>query len=119
MILLKTGIKRFIIIGICTKIANMNRHVNNYEVYELSDYFIKESIVKKIPNIVKEDKIPVYCIYTMYENGPEKECIVIIGCIVTDLSEIPEGMIGMSGMRGHVKNSKGEEGKVEVLTISQ
>lgn len=55
------------------------------------DRFFKENIVSKIPNKIGGD---ILALYTDYEGDYSKPYSWILGCEVSCLDEIPEGLVG-------------------------
>lgn len=55
------------------------------------DRFFKEKIISKIPNKINEN---VLALYTDYEGDYTKPYSWILGCEVSSLDEIPEGLVG-------------------------
>jgi len=59
---------------------------------------MNEKIVQKIPNKLEDT---MYGIYTDYENGAEGDYTTIVGCKVSNLDHIPEGMMGITIKNGN------------------
>jgi predicted transcriptional regulator YdeE len=98
-------INSFSIIGIAVRTSNENGQSGN-DIPLLWNKFMSEGVMEKIP-----DKIDttLYCMYTDYEKDHTKPYTTILGCKVSDLSNIPEGMIGKTIETGNytVHNVKG------------
>ncbi len=82
--------EKFKVIGIKVRTSNENGQAAN-DIGQLWQTFISENIREKIPNKVDSS---ILSIYTNYEKDHTKPYDTILGCIVSDLSDIPEGMIG-------------------------
>ena len=97
-----TESKRFVI-GISLRTSN--EHFLQ-EAPPLWDRFYRENLAEKIPHRLNQD---LYAVYTQYEGDFTKPYTYIIGCPVSTLSQIPEGMIGIEIPAGHnaVFNVKG------------
>jgi predicted transcriptional regulator YdeE len=83
--------KAFNIIGIAVQTTNENGQ-SGKDIPALWDHFISEGIVEKIPNKVNNT---VYCVYTAYESDFTKPYTTVLGCKVSSLDTIPEGMKGI------------------------
>ncbi len=92
-----TKLNDFHVIGLSVRTRNKDQHITN-DIHNLWDTFMKEQIVQKIPN--KSDET-MYGIYTDYENGPDGDYTAIVGCKVNNLTNIPEGMIGITIKNGN------------------
>lgn len=88
----KLKIEPFKMIGIAVRTTNEGQKANK-EIAELWQTFMGENILEKIPNKVD---YTIYSLYTEYEGDHTKPYTVILGCKVTNLDEIPEGMTGKS-----------------------
>jgi predicted transcriptional regulator YdeE len=53
--------------------------------------FFKENIISKIPNKINGD---ILALYTDYEGDCTKPYSWILGCEVSDLDEVPQGLVG-------------------------
>lgn len=82
--------KRFVI-GIPIRTSNENGRFQR-EVPPLWDKFYRENLAQKIPNKVNQNLLAVY---TDYEGDYTKPFTYMIGCEVSNLSTIPEGMRGI------------------------
>lgn len=87
-----TTIKPFAVIGIFIKTTNLNGQ-SGKDIGELWGKFISEGIANKIPNKIDSD---ILSIYTNYESDHNEGYDTILGCRVSSLETIPEGMIGQS-----------------------
>ena len=80
----------FNIIGISVR---TNNNINGKDIGNLWGMFMSEGIFEKIPNKTSFD---VYGIYTDYESDHNGDYTAIVGCRVSTLDEIPEGMIAIT-----------------------
>lgn len=78
------------IIGISIQTSN-NNHQAIEDLGKLWQQFFADSIIEKIPNKINAN---IYSIYTDYESDFKGKYTTIIGCEVSSLDEIPEGMVG-------------------------
>jgi predicted transcriptional regulator YdeE len=83
-------VQPFLVIGIAVRTTNENGQAAK-DIPLLWQQFMAEGMANKIP--AKEDD-SLYCIYTDYEKDHTKPYTTILGCRVTSLQSIPEGMIG-------------------------
>lgn len=83
-------LKKFHIIGIEVRTTNEQNKAAN-DIPLLWEHFWKEDVLNRIPNKVCT---AVYSMYTNYEGDHTMPYTTIIGCEVSDLSNIPEGMTG-------------------------
>ncbi|WMX16663.1 GyrI-like domain-containing protein [Aureispira sp. CCB-E] len=82
----------FQIIGIAVRTSNQENQAAK-DIPALWNRFISENIMEKIPN---RTGLEVYSIYTNYEGDHTQPYDTILGCKVSTLGEIPEGMIGQA-----------------------
>ncbi len=80
----------FKVIGIKVRTTNENGQAAK-DIGELWNRFMSENVGANIPNKVNES---ILSIYTNYESDHTKPYDTILGCIVSSLDEIPEGMVG-------------------------
>lgn len=85
-------IEPFSIIGISIRTINQDGR-GSKEITELWQHFLAENILSKIPN--KVDDI-IYSLYTDYDGDHTQPYTAILGCPVSSLNEVPEGMVGKS-----------------------
>ncbi|WP_282628550.1 GyrI-like domain-containing protein [Empedobacter sedimenti] len=78
------------IIGIATQTSNNDGQAIE-DLGKLWAQFFGDNIIAKIPNAISSD---IYSVYTDYESDFRGKYTTIIGCEVSSLDEIPEGMIG-------------------------
>lgn len=88
----KVKIEPFKMIGISIRTTNEGQKAGK-EIAGLWQRFLGENILDKIPNKVD---YTIYSLYTEYEGDHTKPYTVILGCKVSNLDEIPEGMEGKS-----------------------
>ena len=83
-------IKTFHVIGIAVRTTNENGQ-SAQDIPALWNRFMSEGIMDQIPNKVDNT---LYCIYTDYEKDHTKPYTTILGCKVSNLDEIPNGLVG-------------------------
>ncbi len=83
-------INPFSVIGISVRTTNENGQ-SGKDIPVLWGKFMSEGILEKIPNKISSD---IYCMYTEYENDHTKPYTTILGCKVSSLDTIPDGLIG-------------------------
>ena len=83
-------IKPFQVIGISIRSTNENGQAAT-DIDWLWAKFMTESILQKIPNKISDD---ILSKYTNYESDHTKPYDTILGCKVSSLDMIPEGMVG-------------------------
>jgi len=83
-------IQKFSIIGISVRTTNENGQ-SGEDIPALWNKFMTEGIAEKIPNKIDN---ALYCIYTDYEKDHTKPYTTLLGCLVSSLDFIPEGMTG-------------------------
>ncbi len=88
----KVKIEPFMIIGISVRTTNENNQAAK-EIGDLWGKFMSENILEAIPNKIDNT---IYSIYTEYESDHTKPYTTILGCKVSNLHSIPDGMIGKS-----------------------
>src|ERR1035437_3730910 len=89
-------IQGFSVIGIAVLTTNENGQSSN-DIPALWNKFMLEGIIEKISNKIDSS---IYCIYTEYEKDHTKPYTTILGCNVSDLDTIPDGMIGKTFEEG-------------------
>lgn len=102
----KVNIEPFYIIGISARTTNENNQAAK-DISNLWDKFMTDKISERIPNKIDNT---VYSVYTEYESDHTKPYTTILGCKVSTLNSIPDGMIGKLFDGGnYVKfNAKGD-----------
>jgi len=88
----KVTIAPFNVIGIAVRTTNENGQ-SGEDIGQLWGKFMSEGIASQIPNKIDES---VFSIYTNYEGDHTKPYDTILGCKVSNLDEIPEGMVGQA-----------------------
>jgi predicted transcriptional regulator YdeE len=83
-------ITAFNIIGIDVRTTNENGQMG-IDIPALWAKFLGEGTVAKIPNKIGDQ---IYCIYTDYEKDHTRPYTTILGCKVSTLDSIPDGMVG-------------------------
>jgi len=86
----KVTIAPFKVIGIAVRTTNENGQ-SGADIGQLWGKFMSEGISGQIPNKIDEN---VFSIYTNYEGDHTKPYDTILGCKVSSLQNIPEGMVG-------------------------
>jgi len=88
----KVKIEPFKVIGIAVRTTNENGQ-SAQDIGKLWGKFMSEGIAQKIPNTVDTN---VFSIYTNYQSDHTEPYDTILGCKVSSLDDIPEGMVGQS-----------------------
>lgn len=83
-------IKNFHVIGIAVRTTNENGQ-SVQDIPALWNRFMTEGIIDQIPNKINNT---LYCIYTEYEKDHTKPYTTILGCKVSNLDQIPSGLVG-------------------------
>lgn len=87
---METTIDEFYVIGISVRTTNKGGQ-SQKDVGDLWTKFMSSGVLDKIPNKVNVD---VYSMYTDYETDYTGPYTTIIGCKVSSLDNIPEGLVG-------------------------
>lgn len=85
-------IEPFKVIGIAVRTTNENGK-SAQDIGQLWGKFMSEGIAEKIPNKVDDN---IFSIYTNYQGDHTQPYDTILGCKVSSLELIPEGMVGQS-----------------------
>ncbi|KVV15055.1 GyrI-like domain-containing protein [Flavobacterium sp. TAB 87] len=85
-------IEPFKVIGISVRTSNENNQAAT-DISKLWDNFVSKNILELIPNKIDNT---IYSIYTEYESDHTKTYTTLLGCKVTNLNTIPDGMVGKS-----------------------
>ena len=85
-------IEPFKLIGISLRTTNENGRAAE-EIGALRQQFMAKGIIDRIPNKTGNT---VYSLYTDYEGDHTKPYTVLLGCKVSTLDTIPDGMVGRS-----------------------
>lgn len=80
-----------LIIGIFTRTTNEGLKCQD-DIPPLWEKFFGEHLVSKIPNRLNQN---LYAVYTAYEGDYTKPYTYLLGCEVSSLDKIPEGMMGI------------------------
>lgn len=80
----------FKVIGISVRTTNQNGK-SAQDIPALWAKFMGEGTLEKIPNRLSDD---LYCVYTDYERDHTRPYTTILGCRVSTLESVPEGMVG-------------------------
>ena len=83
-------IQKFSVIGISVRTTNENGQAGQ-DIPALWNNFMTNRILDKIPNKIDNS---IFCIYTEYEKDHTKPYTTILGCKVSSLENIPNGMVG-------------------------
>ena len=87
-----TKIEAFHIIGISVRTSNENGQAGQ-DIGQLWNKFMSEGVLQKIPNKISDE---ILSIYTNYESDHTEAYDTILGCKVSSLDIIPDGMISQS-----------------------
>lgn len=85
------------IIGIAVRTTNENNQAAT-DIPALWQRFFSEGMSQQIPNKVDDT---LYCIYTDYENDFTRPYTTVLGCAVTSLESVPEGMTAITLAEGN------------------
>ncbi len=88
----KVKIEPFKVIGIAVRTTNENGQ-SAQDIGQLWGKFMSDGISDKIPNKIDDN---IFSIYTNYESDHTKPYDTILGCKVSSLENVPEGMVGQS-----------------------
>jgi len=88
----KVKIEPFKVIGICVNTTNENGK-SAEDIGQLWGKFMSEGTADKIPNKIDAS---ILSIYTNYQGDHTQPYDTILGCKVSSLDDIPEGMVGQS-----------------------
>ncbi|QCX01493.1 AraC family transcriptional regulator [Aggregatimonas sangjinii] len=91
-----TEIKPFHVIGISVRTTNENGQAAS-DIGSLWERFMTEGILQKIPHRINDD---ILSIYTNYESDHTRPYDTILGCKVSSLDRIPDGMVGQTFVGG-------------------
>lgn len=83
-------LETFNVIGISVRTTNENGQAGQ-DIPALWNNFMTNGIAERIDNKIDNS---IYCIYTEYEKDQTKPYTAILGCKVSDLQTIPNGMVG-------------------------
>lgn len=86
----KVKIEPFKVIGITVNTTNANGQSAD-DISQLWGKFMAERTAEKIPNKIDDN---IFSVYTNYEGDHSHAYDTILGCKVSSLDDIPEGMVG-------------------------
>lgn len=90
-------IESFNLMGITVRTNNTSGAAAK-DIPALWQRFFAEQISDKIPHKINE---ALYCVYTDYESDHTGDYTTLLGCRVSSLTEIPEGMQGLKIATGN------------------
>lgn len=79
----------FYVMGVAAKTTNENLQAVQ-DMKALWGRFFSENLMEKIPNKVSNE---IYNVYTDYEGDHTDPYTVIVGCKVSSIDEVPEGLV--------------------------
>lgn len=82
--------QKIYIVGISVRTSNNNGEATR-DIPALWGRFMGEGILNQIPNKIDET---IYSLYTDYEKDHTAPYTTILGCAVSSLDKIPDGMVG-------------------------
>ena len=85
----KVKIEAFKVIGIAVRTTNKNGQAGQ-DIGQLWEKFMSDGIADKIPNKLDSN---IFSIYTNYQSDHTEPYDTILGCKVSSLSDVPEGMV--------------------------
>lgn len=96
----------FHIIGIAVRTTNENGQ-SGRDIPQLWQRFMSEQVAEKIPNRIDS---AILSVYTDYEKDHTRPYTTLIGCRVSSLDTVPEGMMGktISGGGYTVRTASGK-----------
>jgi len=83
-------IETFHIVGIAVRTTNEHEQAMQ-DIPALWQKFMAEGIAGQITNKISD---AIYCVYTDYEKDHTKPYTTILGCSVSSLENVPDGMVG-------------------------
>lgn len=111
----KVSIAPFHIIGISVRTTNENNQAA-VDIGGLWNWFMEEQVLAAIPNKIDHT---VYSIYTDYESDHTRPYTTILGCKVSSLDTIPEGMVGHTVAGGDYLKFSPKGNLMEGLVINK
>lgn len=82
----------FRMIGISVRTTNENNQAA-IDIPALWERFFSENMMELIPGRESTD---LYCVYTDYEKDHTRPYTTVLGCKVSDITQVPEGMRAIS-----------------------
>ena len=98
--MIQTNAPTFQVIGISLRTSNADPAKAGAAIGGLWQRLLGEQLIPQIPN---KTGSTVYCVYTDYESDYTGEYAVVLGCAVSTLEDIPEGMHGIEVPGGEFK----------------
>ena len=89
---METQITPLNIIGIAVRTTNVNEK-SSIDIPQLWETFLSSGIQERIPNKIDGT---IYCLYTDYEKDYLAPYTTVLGCAVSSLNDIPEGLTSVS-----------------------
>lgn len=83
-------IPSFYLIGISIRTTNENQQAAQ-DIPALWQRFMENNMASEIPHKLSDE---LYCVYTEYEKDYTRPYTTVLGCKVSSLDQIPEGMSG-------------------------
>src|SRR5438046_2727813 len=83
-------IQQFSVIGVSVRTTTQSGQAEQ-DIPALWGKFMRDGVLQKIPNKVNDT---IYCVYTDYAGDQAQPYVVLIGCKVSSLDDIPQGMTG-------------------------
>lgn len=84
--------------------------------------FMTEDVLAQIPNRLNSDGRPdaprMVALYTDLASDEHGEYRIVLGALVKDLSEIPDGMVGRSVPAGVYERFTSERGPIAAVTVA-
>lgn len=85
-------VDELIIAGIATTTSNKQEWSAEAKIGGLWERFWKEGVQQSIPNVAESSKQSVYGCYIDYENGSDGNYKLLIGCKVSEIGSLPDGL---------------------------
>jgi len=89
---MSTTSETFHIIGIDVRTSNADGKAGQ-DIPILWQKFMGQNMAAKVANKISDE---IFCIYTEYEGDHNKPYTTLLGCKVSSLDNVPEGMRGMT-----------------------
>lgn len=89
---MNTTIEKFYVIGIAIRTSNEDGRAAN-DIPQLWEQFLTGNVISQIPN---KESNAVYSVYTDYEGDYTKPYTTVLGCRVSSLDHVPEGLTGIT-----------------------
>lgn len=90
--MIEVNIEPFKVIGISVRTTNENGKAAQ-DIGTLWSRLFSEGIIEKIPNKISNE---IFDIYTDYEGDYTRPYTTLLGCKVSSLEDIPNGLVGQS-----------------------